>query len=108
MDNHFIVRYTASYKPFHKKTSVEEIFEITLEKDDWKFLSGNKVNGKYFIPMSVYLKIVWNILQIIKKKPDFSVIFEDVKIYKCFVEITRKGSLTLKVMISKGIPSDQI
>ena len=61
------------------------------------------MNGKIFIPVSMYLNLLRRILQDIHEKKDISVVFEDVDIHKSFVEVIKDETLTLTIMIHKGI-----
>ena len=61
------------------------------------------MNGKIFIPVSMYLNLLWRILQDIHEKKDISVVFEDVDIHKSFVEVIKDETLTLTIMVHKGI-----
>ena len=99
----FILRPTQFYSEFKKRSPGEQIYEITLEKDEWKFLKGNKINGKILTPVSLYLKLLWGVLRVIHRKKEISVVFEDVDIHKSFVEVRKDETLTLTIMIHKGI-----
>ena len=90
---------------YQKKRQVNEgemNFSIELTEDKWKFLGGNKVNGKIVVPISAYLNLAWTVFKSIRGNPEVSVVFENVQIHKQQVEIPKREALQLVVMIQKG------
>lgn len=77
-------------------------FAIDLTEDKWKFMGGNKVDGKVVVPISAYLDLTWTVFKSIKEKTDIPVVFENVRIHKQQIEIPDREPLMLVVMIQKG------
>ncbi|XP_051172618.1 fatty acid synthase-like [Leptopilina boulardi] len=93
--------YTRFFKQQKELKAGEMNFTINLKEANWEYLKHARINDKIVICPSVYLNLAWQVLKLLKKNSEFSVVYHDVQIYDQ-VEITEEKNTTLVVMVQKA------
>ncbi|KAF5286044.1 hypothetical protein FQA39_LY16448 [Lamprigera yunnana] len=97
--NHDEKWYVCEYKP---RSPYKKVYSITLEDDEWSFLSGHKINGYNLFPAAAYLYLVWNFYLEARHlvADNVKIIMEDVKFFN-LVLLSKRETLKLTVEITK-------
>ncbi|XP_043468912.1 fatty acid synthase-like [Leptopilina heterotoma] len=77
-------------------------FTIDLNNDTWDFLKHAKFESKIVIPLSLYLKLVSDIIRSFQDNTEFSIVYKNVEVHKQQVEISVDNNIELVIMVQKG------
>ncbi|XP_043469511.1 fatty acid synthase-like [Leptopilina heterotoma] len=100
--------YTNFFKQANEVKEGEMKFTINLKDEKWKYLEHNKIDDKVIVPSSLYLTLAWEVLKSLKEKSEESVVYENIKIHKHQVELSKDKNIELVVMVQKGTGSFEI
>ncbi|KAF5302952.1 hypothetical protein FQA39_LY02132 [Lamprigera yunnana] len=91
--------YISKYKPRSPYTNV---YSITLDNDDWKFLSGHIINGCNFLPSATCLYLVWMFYLESNHllADDVKIVMEDVHFFK-HILLLKHERLNVTIEITK-------
>ncbi|OXU24446.1 hypothetical protein TSAR_011485 [Trichomalopsis sarcophagae] len=95
-------RFLHKYEHIIEITESERTYEININEEENEYLQGYVINGKFFIPMALYLTKAWEIWKSFKTNNFSSVIFEDIKIYKQLINVPENHIVNFSVTVFKG------
>ncbi|XP_014487930.1 PREDICTED: fatty acid synthase-like, partial [Dinoponera quadriceps] len=86
-----------------KINSGERIVNISLEDEDYQYMSGHVIDGKNLIPATGYLFFIWETIGMLWGYPYYNIpiVFKDVKFIQA-AHIPSKGSIQLTLMVQKA------
>ncbi|XP_033230408.1 fatty acid synthase-like [Belonocnema kinseyi] len=94
--------YVTTYNKNEKIVSGERVAEVTLDDEDYEYMSGHIIDGRNLFPATGYLYLIWETLGMMRGElySEFSVVFENVKFQRA-TTIPRVGSIQLMLMVQK-------
>lgn len=95
--------YVSLYKQKKQITSGEIVFNISLQDEDYKYMSGHVIDGRNLLPATGYIVLVWKMTRMLSMQlhDNVPVVFEDVKFLKATL-LPNQAAVTLTLMVQKG------
>ncbi|XP_046832934.1 fatty acid synthase-like isoform X1 [Vespa crabro] len=95
--------FVADYKRQERIDSGERIFEISIDYEEFQYVSGHVVDGRNLFPATGYLCLVWETfgMMIGQLYTELSVVIENIKFNRA-TTMPKKGKIEMIVMIQKG------
>ncbi|XP_047362716.1 fatty acid synthase-like [Vespa velutina] len=95
--------FVADFKRQERIDSGERIFEISIDYEEYQYVSGHMVDGRNLFPATGYLCLVWETFGMMTGQlyTEVSVVIENVKFNRA-TTIPKEGKIEMIVMIQKG------
>ncbi|XP_047362256.1 fatty acid synthase-like [Vespa velutina] len=95
--------FVTDFKRQERIDSGEQIFEISIDYEEFQYVSGHVIDGRNLFPATGYLCLVWQTfgMMIGQLYTELSIVIENVKFNRANT-IPKEGKLVMIVMIQKG------
>lgn len=95
--------YVTSYRMQEKIAAGERVVEVTLNDEDFEYMSGHVIDGRNLLPATGYLCFIWETIGMMLGElyTEVPVMFEDVKFLRA-TNLPKDGVVELALMIQKG------
>jgi len=95
--------YITSFKVQKPITSSERLIDMTLNDEDYEYISGHTINGRVLLPATGYLVFVWETIGMMRRQlqTEVSVVFENVKFLRA-THFPKQGNVEITIIVQKG------
>lgn len=95
--------YVTSYRMQEKIAAGERVVEVTLNDEDFEYMSGHVIDGRNLLPATGYLCFIWETIGMMLGElyTEVPVMFEDVKFLRA-TNLPKDGVVELALMVQKG------
>ncbi|KAJ8680787.1 hypothetical protein QAD02_016574 [Eretmocerus hayati] len=88
--------------PTQEKKGGDRTLQIDIKTEEYQYLQGCVIDGQITIPSSLFLVKAWEILRSLDDEMTENIIFEDVRISKQQITISKDQIIPVTVVVSRG------